>query len=268
MMKELFFEERGIYYRSNGFNPKRRTLFFVHGLSGSSAAWGEYERIFKKKYNVLSLDLRGHGKSVRRGEYKDYAIKEFSEDLAALLKHCGIKKCVLISHSFGALIALQFIADHENMLSAAVLISPHFTIGKMWSARLIKPFLMLAAKMKPEQASLKISGHVDYSEYVNTGDWNVRRTIADVTNTGLMIYLYSTAQTYDFDGEAILEKIKIPVLLIHGAKDSIFPLKYGRVMAEKIKNSKLVVINEGDHILVLNHGEKVVAAISDFLRIK
>jgi len=214
------------------------------------------------------LDLRGHGKSVRRGKYEDYVIREFSEDLFELLKYCGIKKCVLVSHSFGVLITLQFIADHEDMLSAVVLVSPHFTVGKMWTARLVKPFLMLAAKIKSAQISLKIGGHIDYSEYMDTRDWSIRRAVADITNTGLLIYLYSTAQMYDFDGEAILKKIAIPTLIIHGAKDTIFPLKYGVMMAENIKDSKLVILNEGDHIIVLNENKKVIAAIKNFLQEK
>ena len=91
-MNEFFLEKRGISYRRNEFKPQRSTLFFVHGASGSSSAWLAYERAFEKDYNVLSLDLRGHGKSVRLIKYEDYAISKFSEDLYELLEHCGVKK--------------------------------------------------------------------------------------------------------------------------------------------------------------------------------
>jgi pimeloyl-ACP methyl ester carboxylesterase len=267
-MKEFFFEKRGIYYRQNDFKPKRLTLVFVHGVSGSSSAWLACERAFEKNYNVLSFDLRGHGKSVRLLKYEDYAISKFSEDLFELLKHCGIKKCVLISNSFGTFVALDFIGKYQKMISSTIFIGPHFAIGKMKSARLVKSLLALAVKINPESPASKnsIGKHVNYSKYVNTGDWNIRRTIADVGNTGLWIFLYAMAHAYDFDGENILSGIKVPTLIIHGAKDTIIPLKYGAMMADKIKNSKFVVLDDIDHIIVLNRSEKVIEIMKNFLK--
>jgi pimeloyl-ACP methyl ester carboxylesterase len=279
-VKEFFFEKSGIYYRQNEFKPKRPTLFFVHGVSGSSSAWLACERAFENDYNVLSLDLRGHGKSVRFGKHEDYTIPKFSEDLRELLEHCGVKKCVLISHSFGTFVALDFIGKYQGMVSSAIFISPYFAPGKMRSGWFMKLFCALAVKMKPRAFSSKAGGparmkdpsttlrtgkHVDYSKHPNTGDWNVRRIIADVKNTGLWIFLYATAHAYDFDGENILGGIKVPTLIIHGAKDTIIPLRYGAMMAERIRNSKLVVLDDIDHVVVLNRSGKVIAIVKDFL---
>jgi pimeloyl-ACP methyl ester carboxylesterase len=265
-MEEFLFEQRGIYYRRNEFTPDRPTLFFIHGVSGSSAAWLPYEKAFETKYNVLSLDLRGHGKSFKPKKYEDYTIEKFSQDLYELLDYLGVKKCILISHSFGVLVALAFIAEHQDMVSATIFISPHFSVGKMPSARMVWPLLMLGVKIKPELSSpSRIGGHVDYSKYKNTGDWNVGRTIADVKNTGFWIYVYASAQSYALDGEPILKKIKIPTLVIHGAKDTIFPLKYGVMMADAISNAKLVILDDIDHIVVLNKSAEVVGIIDNFI---
>ena len=80
-MKEFYFKENHIYYRMNDFKPDRKTLVFVHGMSGSSSAWIEYEEKFSKEYNVLTYDLRGHGKSHRYKKFNDYEIDKFTEDL-------------------------------------------------------------------------------------------------------------------------------------------------------------------------------------------
>ena len=277
-MKEFFFEKRGIYYRRNEFKSERPTLFFVHGVSGSSSAWLPYESAFESDYNVLSFDLRGHGKSAKFARFDDYEIQKFSGDMHELLEHCGIKKCVLISHSFGAFASLDFIGKHHDMVLSTIFISPHFAIKKMRGGWLARSFLAVAVKVsmllrwKKYPASFDLSHgksfitgkHVDYSKYINSGDWNVLRTIADVRNTGLWIFLYSMAQAYDFDGEEILKKIKVPTLVIHGAKDTIIPLGYGIVMAKKIKGSKLVVIDDIDHIIVLNRSEKAIGIVKDF----
>ncbi len=265
-MREFFLEKRGIYYRRNECDQDRPTLVFIHGVSGSSSAWLPYEKGLDKAYNIISIDLRGHGKSSRPERYEDYAIEEFSEDVYELLCHIGIKKCILISNSFGSLVALAFIAKHQDMISATIFIGPHFAVGKMLSARLIKPFLMLAIKVKPSFSSSALhGGHIDYSKYKNTGDWNVRITIANIKNTGLWSYLYTTAQSYAFNGENDLKNITVPSLIIHGAKDTIFPLKYGVIMAKAIPNAKIVVLDDIDHIVVLNRSADVVTIIRNFV---
>jgi len=279
-MREFFFEKRGIYYRRNEFKSKRLTLFFVHGMSGSSSAWLPYERAFENDYNVLSLDLRGHGKSVRYEKFDDYAVSKFSEDLRELLEYCGVKKCIIISHSFGVFTTLDFIRKNRNVVSAAIFIGPHFAIGKMRRSWLVKSFLSFMVKVSfllPHESfldlpyiarnkSLKTGKHIDYSKYVNNGDWNIMRTIADVRNTGLWIFLYTMAQAYNFNGEEILKEIKVPTLIIHGSRDTIIPLKYGIMMAEKIKNSKLVVVDDGDHIIVMNKSKETIKVIMNFIK--
>src|SRR5579859_2075215 len=99
-MKEDYLSERGIYYRTNDFKGGRPTLVFVHGLLGSSSAWAPYEKLLQGNYNILTFDLRGHGKSVRPLKYREYEVRYFVKDIAALLEHLHITECVLVSHSF------------------------------------------------------------------------------------------------------------------------------------------------------------------------
>ena len=112
-MKEYFLEQQGIYYRANDFMEGKPTILFVHGLSGSSSAWGKYEEKFKGHYNVISYDLRGHGKSKRFNNYNDYAIEKFVEDINILISFLGVKKLFVVSHSFGTLFAIDFIFSNR-----------------------------------------------------------------------------------------------------------------------------------------------------------
>src|SRR5437773_1863072 len=100
-MHDYFLESRGIAYRTNHLNPRRPTLLFVHGLSGSSAAWQPYEEHFAQTHNVITFDLRGHGFSLRPQTPDEYAMKYFVEDIRSLLMNLGIGRCTLVSHSYG-----------------------------------------------------------------------------------------------------------------------------------------------------------------------
>jgi pimeloyl-ACP methyl ester carboxylesterase len=63
----------------------------------------------------------------------------------------------------------------------------------------------------------------------------------------LRVYLYCVKQLYSFDGEKILGKINFPTLIIHGKEDTIFPIKYGELMASKISGSKMIKLDSVCH---------------------
>lgn len=266
MMKEYFFEPKGIYYRTNAFQSEKQTLVFVHGLSGSSSAWLPYEKELEDSYNILSFDLRGHGKSKKPIAYEEYKMEDFAEDLSDLVEHLKLNKFTLISHSLGSFISLAFIDKHQDKISRAIFLSPNYSVKNMISAKIISPLLTGGIAVLKKFSFVDKSGtHIDYARFRNTGDWNIPRMIADVGNTSLHVYLYATRQTYDFEGKQIVEKINVPTLLIHGKRDTIFPVKYGIMMASKIKGSKLVIIDDADHIVALNNVDEILKEMKSFM---
>ena len=252
-----------IYYRKNKF-LKRPTIIFVHGLSGSSSAWFKYEDKFEKKYNILSFDLRGHGKSLRPERFNDYAIHKFSEDLHKIIKKEKLSKFILVSHSFGNLIALDFLKKYQKLMKAVIFVSPDYAPSRRLLAKIVRLFLSFLRPLT--WMSYKKQGdHIDYSNYIGTGDWNLRRMYADVSNTGLKSYLNSTIHSYYFNEEKFLREIKIPTLIIHGKKDSIFLVESSKIMVQRIKHSRLILLNNADHIIVLNHFERLSSEIERFV---
>lgn len=243
----------------------RRTLLFIHGLSGSSAAWKPYELHFATDYNVLSIDLRGHGFSFRPEQYEHYAISAFSDDIYRVLRQEGIHRCVLISNSFGTLIALDFLHRHRTFVEKAIFVGAEYAPAKRRAAQFLRPVIEMARIVQWFPTLRKRGGHVDYRKYVNTGDWNLRRSYADVRNTGVKSYLSALRQAYGFDGTTILSKIKVPVLFVHGRKDTIFPLRNAQEMMQQIPDAELVILPEADHIIVLNHVKRLINAIEAFL---
>ena len=90
--------------------------------------------------------------------------------------------------------------------------------------------------------------------------------IQDVGNTGLKIYLWGTKQSFNFNAKKVLKKINIPVLLIHGKEDTIFPYSNSLSMHKQIKSSKLVLLEKTDHIIVLNNFKEVSKLIENFIK--
>jgi len=266
-MKERIYKKENIeiYYRINNILPGRQTLVFVHGLSGSSSAWLEYENQFKKEYNIISFDLRGHGKSSRLNGRNHYEIENFAEDINGLMESLNIINFILISHSFGTLVALEFLAKYQNKVASAIFLNPNFSIGKAKSERAIRPLINLLSRASAVFPLLRKKGwHIDYSKYKNTGDWNLKRMFADIRNTGFKIFLDCVRNSYKFDREEFLNQIKIPALLIHGKNDTIFSAANSVKMAEKLEKAELILLDNANHIIVFNNFAEVSRAIKDF----
>ena len=127
-MKEYLLEDKGIYYRKNEFELNKKTVVFIHGVSGSSSAWAPYEEKFQNDYNILSFDLRGHGKSKKFNKHNDYKIKHFAEDLNFLVQYLKIEKFIIVSHSFGAFVALEFLKNYGQAVTSSVFLSPSYNM--------------------------------------------------------------------------------------------------------------------------------------------
>src|ERR1700694_737838 len=119
-MKEYFLAKRGISYRMGEFRPDRKSILFIHGVTGSCSAWFEYEKIFEDTYNLLTLDLRGHGCSIKRKQLNDYTVEKFADHISEILKQTSFDRFIIVSHSFGTLVAIELLQVHRNRVEAAI----------------------------------------------------------------------------------------------------------------------------------------------------
>jgi pimeloyl-ACP methyl ester carboxylesterase len=139
----------------------------------------------------------------------------------------------------------------------------------MRKAKIARPILNLLTKIRFPISKTKKRKQLDYlKDYPNSGDFNLRRTYADISNTGLRPYLYVVKQIYSFDGENILGNIHIPTLIVHGKTDTIFPVKWGISMSKKIPNSKIILLENVCHEIKGNMTTitKITNTIEEFLK--
>ncbi|HEX9811970.1 MAG TPA: alpha/beta hydrolase [Burkholderiales bacterium] len=125
----------------------RGVIVLLHGMASNRTRWSEFiERtVLKRDWDILCLDLRGHGESMVRGSV---GMKIWSDDLANLLNAEGYDRALLIGHSLGAHLALRFAVRHPTRVHGLVLIDPVFQQAlrgrKRWQVRL-RPLVALVA---------------------------------------------------------------------------------------------------------------------------
>jgi len=84
-----------IHFESSG--QGETALLFVHGWLGNLHWWDHQKDAFSKKFQVVQMDLAGHGKS--SAQRKDWSIKAYAEDIQAVVEELGLTRVVLVGHS-------------------------------------------------------------------------------------------------------------------------------------------------------------------------
>lgn len=96
-----------LHYQTYYLGEDHDWVVFVHGAGGSSSIWFKQIKAYKKYFNVLLVDLRGHGKSkdLMQKYYEDkYTFKLISNDILDVLDKVGIEKAHFVGVSLGTII--------------------------------------------------------------------------------------------------------------------------------------------------------------------
>ena len=136
--KGAFFEVNGVrlsYVEAGEGTP----VILVHGLASEHVGNWMLPRVFQrlsKRYRVIALDSRGHGKSDRPYDPAQYGL-EMVDDIVRLMDHLGIAKAHVVGYSLGGFITLQLALKYpQRLLSAA-------PCGAGWTANPAKELKLL-----------------------------------------------------------------------------------------------------------------------------
>lgn len=121
----------------------RRPIVLLHGMASNMSRWSEFveHTTLIEAWDILRPDLRGHGESFARGRI---GMDLWCQDIQALLDAEGGGKAVLIGHSLGAQVAVQFAARNPSRVRGLVLIDPVFhqaLRGTMKTVSLVRPLI-------------------------------------------------------------------------------------------------------------------------------
>ncbi len=94
-------------------------LVLLHGLFGSADNWGSIAKHFSQHYQVISVDLRNHGRSPHSDSqtYPDMA-----DDLLAVLDTLGLSQVHLLGHSLGGKVAMQFATQYPDRVNKLIVV--------------------------------------------------------------------------------------------------------------------------------------------------
>ncbi|MGL5948982.1 MAG: alpha/beta fold hydrolase [Aeromonas sp.] len=95
-----------LYHKTYELSPAHDWVVFVHGAGGSSSIWFKQLRFFRAHFNVLLLDLRGHGQSHKLAQVVQghYSFRAVTQDIVELLDHLRIHSAHFVGISLGTIL--------------------------------------------------------------------------------------------------------------------------------------------------------------------
>ncbi len=107
-----------LHYEVAGSGPL--TVVCTHGLAASGATWRAQVEALAKHYRVVTWDLRGHGQS--GSPDGAYRLADLAADLREVLDGTGTERAVILGHSAGGVVAMQFALDYPQRTAGLVLV--------------------------------------------------------------------------------------------------------------------------------------------------
>jgi pimeloyl-ACP methyl ester carboxylesterase/predicted glycosyltransferase len=266
------------FFEVFGDGPGRPTVLFAPTWSiVDSQAWKAQVPYFARHYRVITFDGRGNGRSDRPDGAAAYTEIEFARDLVAVLDETSTERALLVALSCGTLWSLQAAADHPERVAGLVAIGPAVPLAPGLPERRIHSFEerldTTDGWAKYNQHYWVEGGYDDFLEFFfgqMFHEPHSSKQIEDGIAWGRQIApetLVATDSGLRMCGRAgfrsVCERVKAPVLVIHGDEDRIRPHAQGAALAE-LTGGRLVTIEKGGHGNHARDPVRVNRLIKDF----
>ena len=254
------------YTGGKAFDAAKPTVVFIHGVLNDHSVWILQSRYLANHgWNVLAIDLPGHGKS---GSKPPESVEEAADAVLALLKAVGVDQAALVGHSFGSLIALEAAARAPAQVSHLAMVGTAYPMK-------VSPALLDSAVNAPEKAIAMVNTFSHSTlcsppSALGSGAWLyggsralMRRVLASNPQVNVFYTGFKACDSYA-GGEQAMPAVHCPTLFLIGKHDQMTPPKSAKALAQHARLAKIVEVNAG-HALMTEAPDEVLFALRDFL---
>lgn len=229
-------------------------ILILHGWGSKAAAWRETANfLIRDGYKVIIPDLPGFGDNPP--PEKPWGTDEYVEWIDNFVRRNNLSRFFLLGHSFGGGLAIKYAILFPEKVEKLFLVAAAFARYKTCK----KIFFGLISQIFKIFAFLPFYGLIRRAFY----KFIVRKS--DYAHAkGVMKEIYLKIIKEDLTPQLI--EISAPTAIIWGEKDDITPVKWAYFAKDKIKNSELVIIKDGDHDLERKMPRVLSQKIISFLK--
>ena len=240
-----------------GINKDKETIVFLHGSGLSHIIWSLTEQYFSNKnYNVLSIDLPGHGNS--EGPCLD-SIEKIADWLEQVFNKLELNKLILVGHSQGCLQILEYAYKYKNKVNKVIF------VGGSNKMPVHPDLIELAQNGDPDAVKLMMKWGYEGSKKFIGGN-PVEKIIQSPRDISEVLAIDLIACNNYKNGSEAVKAITCPVMLVLGQLDKMVNIEAGKKFANLIKNSKTHIIDGCGHMIMIEKAFEMREKVLEFLK--
>ena len=255
---KILIQNKSVYASDagQGIEPSKDTIVFLHGSGLSHIVWSLTEQFFSNKnFNVLSIDLPGHGNS--EGPCLD-SIEKIADWLEKFFEELKLNNIILVGHSQGCLEALEYSFKYKDRLKKIVF------VGGSYRMPVNKDLIDLASDGDSDAVKLMMKWGFEGSKKFIGGN-PVEKIIQSPRDISEILAVDLIACNNYQNGSDAAKAINCPVMFIFGELDKMANLESGKKFANLVKNSSTHIIIGSGHMIMIEKAFEMREKIFEFL---
>lgn len=252
---------------SSDSEQAKQWVTFVHGAGGSSSIWFKQIRDFQKTYNVLLLDLRGHGESqttLKTAFKQKYTFTALANDILEVLDHLKIQKSHFVGISLGTILIRQLAEMYpervKSMIMGGAILKMNFRSQVLMrlgnTFKYVLPYLVL----------------YKFFAFVIMPKKSHKQSRLLFINEAKKLYQKEFIKWFKLTAEInpVLKwfrqvELDIPTLYIMGEEDYMFLPSVRKVVESHYRTSQLFVIQNCGHVVNVEQPNAFNTAVLSFI---
>ena len=240
-----------------GIDKTKDTIILLHGSGLSHIVWSLTEQFLSNKnFNVLSLDLPGHGNS--EGPCLN-TIEEIAEWLEKVFIKLSVDQLTLIGHSQGCLEILEYSQRYKSRLKKLVF------IGGSYRMPVNQDLIDLAKNGDSDAVKLMMKWSFKDSKKFIGGN-PVEKIIQSPKDISKILAVDLIACNNYSNGAKAAKEIDCPSMMVLGSDDKMVNLEVGNKFANLVKGSSTYIINDCGHMIMIEKAFEMREKVLEFLQ--
>jgi pimeloyl-ACP methyl ester carboxylesterase len=260
-----------------------RALVCCNGVGVSTFFWDYLGEYFSRDHRVIVWDYRGHGASGRAQNLEALTMASLADDLARVLDANAIGAAVLLGHSMGCQVILEFVRLFPQRVIGLVpilgafgraadtfidpRIGPRFYQSALTMTRKLPDLMNIACRVMLKSPIAwpftRRSGLV-HRDLCKRED--MEPYLEHLSSIDIRVFFEMVRCAQEHDAGPYLAEIQAPALIVAGERDLFTPRRLSLEMAERIPNAELLEIPRGSHAALIEQPELINLRLEKFIR--
>jgi len=269
-----------IYWNAVG---EGEPLILCDGIGCDQYAWKYVVPYFEREHTLIRWNYRGHGKSSTPTDMNRLRMEDVRTDLHQLIDASGVSKPILMGHSMGVQVVLDYAAHHVNAARGLVLMCgapgrPLATFHDSDRGDKMFPYLLRLVQRYPQQVRklwrFMLQGNLPYEVAIRgevNGDFLLRgdfmpyfQHLRERMDPLVLFTMLGSLNSHDVSD--FLPHVDVPTLIVAGERDTFTPAWLSERMHAQIPASELLFLPGGSHTAPIEFPEIVNFRVEKFFR--